>query len=229
MNIDNTEKGIGWFERVLALVDKYKIKHFIKAAFVVLLIAGIVGFIKNPLWAWNKMEEIKDKQHKELMDTRLENSGKIQAAIDKLLYKTNASRVIVMEYHNSTTSLQGVPYLKGTAVFEGLNENVRPVSDQYKDIILTLVPFASHLSEVNYWYGNTEDMKYLDKSLCYKLLSNGTNHFAAATIEGINGPIGVLIVSFEGVDELHNCEEIRNRVVHTALEIGVLMELRNKR
>ena len=63
MDIDNTEKGIGFFERVLALVDKYKIKHFIKAAFVVLLIAGIVGFIKNPLWVRNKMEDIKEKQH----------------------------------------------------------------------------------------------------------------------------------------------------------------------
>lgn len=46
MNIDNTEKGIGFFERVLALVDKYKIRHFIKAAFVILLIAAIVGFIE---------------------------------------------------------------------------------------------------------------------------------------------------------------------------------------
>ena len=49
MDIDNTDKGIGFFERVLVLIDKYKIKHFIKAAFVILLIAGIVGFIKNPM------------------------------------------------------------------------------------------------------------------------------------------------------------------------------------
>lgn len=227
--IDNTERGIGWFEKILKLVEKYNVWHFIKTGFVILFIAGIIGIINNPLWLWEKMEKIKDEHHKELMDNRMENSSKIQSSIDRLLYKVNASRVVVIEYHNSTTSIQGVPYLKGTAVFEALNDNIRPVSDQYKDVILTLIPFVKHLSDMGYWCGDTEDMKYMDKSLCYKLLSNGANHFAASTIDGINGPIGLIIVSFENLDELHSCEDIKNRLLHTSLEIGVLMELQKKR
>lgn len=225
--MEKLEKGVGLIERILASIEKYKITTILKAVVILLIIAGAIGFISNPTYLMDIYETHQSKIHKTMMDERIKNSSKIQSSIDRLLYTTNASRVIIIEYHNSTSSLYGVPYLKGTAIFEALNNGIIPVSNQYKDVILTLVPFVSHLSQIGYWCGDTEEMKQLDKSLYYRLLSNNTNHFASVKLENEDGVIGIMFISFEGLDDIHSCEDVKNKVIRTAHEVGVL--LKNKR
>ena len=225
--MEKLEKGVGLLDKALSLVEKYKLRTIFKGIFIILLIAGVFGFISNPTYLVDLYEAQQSKIHKTMMDERIKNSNKIQSSIDRLLYTTNASRVVIIEYHNSTSSLYGVPYLKGTAIFEALNDGIIPVSNQYKDVILTLVPFVYHLSQIGYWCGDTEEMKQLDKSLYYRLLSNNTNHFAAVKLENEDGVIGIMFISFEGVDDIHSCEDVKNKVIRTAHEVGVL--LKNKR
>ena len=54
---------------------------------------------------------------------------------------------------------------------------------------------------------------------------NGTEHFAASVIEGVDKPIAILIVSFKNIDSIHNCEMIRKQVEHLSLEVALLLEL----
>ena len=55
--------------------------------------------------------------------------------------------------------------------------------------------------------------------------SNGTEHFAACLIEGVDKPLALLFVSFKTVANEHNCSIIRENIRHIVLEQALLLEL----
>ena len=88
------------------------------------------------------------------------------------------------------------------------------------------MPFITHLFKNGYWCGNVDDLTEIDKALAFKLKSNGTEHFTACVIEGIDKPLAILIVSFDKQpDEHHNCNLNRENIRHVAMELSVIFEV----
>ena len=226
--MENVEKGIGFLEKALGMVEKYKISTILKGVFIILIIAATIGFINNPTWIFEKYDEWKTKQHNEQLELRLTNTNKINTLLNKAVYKMGVDRIIILETHNGNTGIGGLPFAKCTATFEVLNDHTYPVASQYQEVNLSLMPFASFLFENGYWCGDISELKSIDKTLYHKMASNGTTHFAAAVIEGIDAPLAFVFVSFNKIDELHSCQEIRENIRHLSLEIALLLEL-NKR
>lgn len=224
-NIDNTTTALGWFEKVLDLADKYRIRTILKSAFIILLIAGTVGFIKNPTWIFEKYSEWQDKQHIEKLAHRLEHNEKLHIMTEKLMYKVNADRVLLLELHNGNTGLGGFPFAKCSATYEALQDGVIPVAHQYQDLNLSLMPFASTLFDNGYWCGDTQDLKDIDKALCYRMLGNDTSHFAGILIQGVDKPLAFLFVKFKDVASEHDCAEIKRVIEDNAFQIALLLEL----
>lgn len=224
-NIENTSTAIGWFERVLDLADKYRITTILKSVFIILLIAGTVGFIKNPTWIFEKYQDWQDKQHIEKLAHRLEHNEKLHIMTEKLMYKVNADRVLLLELHNGNTGLGGFPFAKCSATYEALNDGIVPVAHQYQDLNLSLMPFASKLFDEGYWCGDTQDLKEIDKALCYRMLGNDTSHFAGIVIQGVDKPIAFLFVKFKDIGDEHNCDEIKRIIQENAFQIALLLEL----
>jgi hypothetical protein len=224
-NIENTSTAIGWFERVLGMADKYRITTVLKSVFIILLIAGTVGFIKNPCWIFEKYQEWQDKQHIEKLAHRLEHNEKLHIMTEKLMYKVNADRVLLLELHNGNTGLGGFPFAKCSATYEALNDGIVPVAHQYQDLNLSLMPFASKLFDEGYWCGDTQDLKEIDKALCYRMLGNDTSHFAGIVIQGVDKPIAFLFVKFKDIGDEHNCDEIKRIIQENAFQIALLLEL----
>lgn len=224
MNLDNTEKGLGIFDRVLGMVEKYKIKTILKGIVITLLIAGTIGFINNPTWIFEQYSNWEKTQHQEQLELRLNNTNKINHLLDKALYRMGVDRIILLECHNGITGVGGLPFAKCSATFETLNDGIYPVANQYQEVNLSLMPFSSFLFENGYWCGDVDDLKILDKGLYHKMAGNGTTHFAACVIEGVDNPLAFMFVSF-ATDVEHDCEEIRNNIRHLSLELALLLEL----
>lgn len=225
-NIDNNIKTTSLLERVLTLIKTYTLWDFIKA-FVIMTIMALFTFcLTNPSKVVDYFEKAKEKEHTTLLEHRATQNIRIQKITDKLLYTTSASRVEVIELHNGAIANGGLPFLKATATFENVADNVIPISNQYRDVSLSLIPFASYLSINGYWFGNTEEMKHLDKSLCYRLLSNNTTHFCAVKITDGVKTIGFLFVSFNELPVNHNCNQIKELVSQSATEIGILLSIK---
>lgn len=223
--LENTDKGLTLVERVLGLVKKYSIFDFIKSFFLILIIAGLVGFISHPTYIFEKYQEWQEKEHAERIEKRMKNNEKLHIMSEKLLYKVGAKRVMILELHNGLENNAGMPFSKCSATYEALNENVKPIADQYQNTNLSLMPFASYLFEKGYWCGDVDDLKDIDRGLYFKMKSNETEHIAACVVEGVEKPLAFIFVSFDAIDEKHQCTEVRENIRHIALESALLLEL----
>lgn len=226
-NINNTDKGIGWLERVMVLVSKYSVLQFLKAFLIILIIFCLVGFISNPTYIFEKYKEWDNQQHQLEMIEGEKNNLIIQSEIESLLWRTNADRVLLLSYHNTKSSLTGVPYIYLTAINEYIADGVKPVAEGYNSIKTSLYPMISYIGQKSFFCGDIEELKVIDKALAYRMEGNDVKHLAMLQIEG-DLPLGVLVVTFtEDMDNQHDCKEIEELIRKSALKIGVLLENKN--
>lgn len=224
-NLENTEKGLGFLDKALGMVERYKMVTVFKAIFIILLTSATIAFVNHPTWIFEKYQEWQEKEHTEKLAHRLQHNEKLHILAEKLLYKVNADRVLLLELHNGNTGLGGFPFAKCSATYEALQDGVVPVAHQYQELNLSLMPFASKLFDEGYWCGDTQDLKEIDKALCYRMLGNDTSHFAGVLIQGVEKPLAFLFVKFKDIGDQHNCEEIRRIINENALQIALLLEL----
>lgn len=226
---ENINNGLGWLEKALNIVEKYKLITIFKGIFVVLLISLTIAFLKNPTFIFERYEAWKKREHDERIELRQQNNRKLQNLTEKILYKIDADRILICETHNGLENSNGLPFSKCSATYEALNDNILPVASQYQNVNLSLMPFASYLFEHKYWCGDVEELENIDRALYHKMAGNGTNHFAAIVVEGIdNKPLAFVFISFQNIPDGHDCEEVRKIAEYTKVETAVLLEL-NKR
>ena len=226
LKITDTGLYLGWLESALNLVKQHGITKILIVTFLISLISTYFYIIFNPEAAFDAYDRWKQITHTELFDLRMENAPKIQNLIDKLTFKVDASRTMVLELHIGSDGVGGLPFTKCSATYESLNIGAHPVASQYQNQNMSLIPFATFIFDKGYWYGNTDELLQLDRALYHKMKSNNTEHLAACVIEGIDKPLAILIVSFEKIpDEAHNCDEIRENIRHIAMELSVFLEV----
>lgn len=63
-------------------------------------------------------EKTIEKTHVELLEVRRRINIEINTMLERVMYKTNASRAYVFEFHNGLTGLGGLPFLKMSNTYE---------------------------------------------------------------------------------------------------------------
>lgn len=226
--MEKIDKGLNWIDRTLSIVEKYKFKTIFKAIGVLLIVAAVAGFIMNPTWLFDQYRAWADNQHDDDMLTREQVDIKVHGIVDKLNYRTNSSHVVVLEFHNGTESNGGLPFRKMSATYEAVNVGIMPMADDYQEINLSLIPFATHIKSQGYWCGNIDELEEIDRAFCYRLKSNGVEHFSACLIEGVDKPLAILMVLYDKNYVTHECEGVRENTRHCALELALLLELNQR-
>ncbi|MBO5471530.1 MAG: hypothetical protein J5976_03715 [Bacteroidales bacterium] len=223
--INNQEESLGFLERVLKICDQYSVWKIIKALLILMMVSYVCYFAFNPEKIFELYDKYREKEHAELLKKRLDNTPQIQLHCERLLRDANADRVLFLELHNGTNSTGGLPFYYASASCEALAENIRPVADQYADVSLSLLPFSSYLFQHDYFSGDVEDLKNIDKSLMYRLMSNDVTHCAMAVVEGVDKPVGLLVLTYTTAVD-HHCPETKKLMEHTALKLALLAEVK---
>lgn len=230
--MENKEKitiGFEWFDRLLLIAEKYKIRTIFKAVFILFIMGASVGFILNPTWVFEQYEKWKKKEHDKEMELRLNNNEKLHIIIERLMFKIDADRILLLECHNGGSNINGLPFAKISAIYETLNDSILPISQDYQQQQLSLYPFSNYLLNNKYFYGDTEELLEIDKGLYYKFKSHNINHFACYVLYGVdNKPIAFLLVGYEKLTEKHNCKQIKELIVEEGLQMRLLLELNKK-
>jgi len=225
MNKENVELGLGWFDRLLQVAEKYKIRTIFKAVLILLIICASVGFVLNPTWIFEQYDKWNDKQHQKDIELRINNNEKLHILCERLMFKVNAERVMLLELHNSGSNINGLPFVKCSAIYESLNDSVFPISSQYQQQQLSLIPFSTYLFKNKYFCGDTEKLLDIDRGLYFKMKSNNANHFACCVIEGVEKPIAFLFVTFKKIDDNHDCNFVKKTILEESLKMSLLLEL----
>ena len=220
--MENIDKGLGWLDRALEIVEKYKLRTIAKAVAIILVIAALIGFLQNPTWIFEKYEEYKKKEHSERVEIAMKNSQLIQYEIDALRMKTNASRVVLLTFHNQKQTLSGVPYIYLTAQNESLDYGITPVAEKYEVLKCSLYPFVNYIIQNEYFAGDIDSLASIDKALAYRMMGNDVTHCSIMNIEGEN-LLGVLVITYTDDCENHNCKDVEMIVRKSATKIGILL------
>lgn len=220
-NLDNMDKGLGWVEKVLALIKQYKLIDFIKAFAVIMIAFCMVSFILAPEKVFERFEEWRKKEHTERVEIAMRNSQLIQYELETVRERTGADRAILLTFHNQKQSLNGVPYIYLTAQNESLAYGIVPVAEKYEVLKCSLYPFVNYIIKNNYFSGDIEELATIDKSLAYRMMGNDVKHTAFVNIEG-DTLLGVLVLTYTEKPN-HNCKQIETHIRKSATKIGILL------
>ena len=147
----------------------------------------------------------------------------IQNELETLRERVGASRVLLLSYHNTTSSLVGVPYIFLTAEAESIGSNIHPVAEGYERVKTSLYPFVNYLNRETYFSGDIEDLRDIDKSLAYRMEGNDVQHFAAMNIEG-EQPLGVLFITYTyKPGEKHKCGDVKDMILRSAGRLAIYL------
>ena len=191
-------------DTLVALKEIRWVHVLILFAIVIILLSGAGGLAyiyaqKGATEAVSAQLAIQEQIHDYEMNLRMENSAALNNVVMQLMYETKADRVLLAEYHNGSSNVSGVPFLKWSVTFEAFTDEMEfGVANEYQQQQITLYPFITHIGE-NYLYrGFVEtDLKAIDKSYAYKLLSHRIEYIIVSQIVNNKGSkCGMLILEY---------------------------------
>jgi len=190
------ENKLNWFGKVLEWVDKYGLLKIFKAGIGLIFISYVMVITLNPSIVYNKVVTYIEQTHNSKTIARNEATLKIKYKLKELLQSTNADRAWVIEYHNGTTGLGGLPFTYGVMNAEEVKPGIRPVSSHYKDFLLSDYTSIIEFSKNDGWFGNIDSLEADDPRLYYAFKSNRVNEIAVFYLKTEDKDIGILGLSF---------------------------------
>ena len=197
---------------------------------IVLMSVGVVSYITAQRGASDAVKaqlELQKKIHDYEMSLRMKNSAALNNAITQLMFETNADRVMLAEYHNGSSSVSGIPFLKWSVTFEAFKDEMGyGVANEYQQQQITLYPFLSHIGENYLFRGFVDtDLKNIDKSYAYKLLSHGIEYIIVSQIVNDNGSkCGMLILEYTDASVINEFI-VKQRLHKASQECAALLTL----
>lgn len=221
--IEVVDKGLGVFERLVNFFGQHSVWEILKTLFLSVLIGYTIYLSLNPDIIFSAYEKWKKTEHTEAIENSMKNSVLIQNELETLRERVGAQRVLLLSYHNTTSSLVGVPYIFLTAEAESIGSGTHPVAEGYERVKTSLYPFVNYLNRETYFCGDIEELRGIDKALAYRLEGNDVRHFAAMNIEG-EQPLGVLFISYtEEMGESHKCSDVKDMILRSAGRLAIYL------
>lgn len=203
---------------------------FLAVVLIILTAVGAVSYICADRAANDAVQaqlEMQQKIHDYEMNMRLENSTSLNNLVVQLMYETNADRVLLAEYHNGSSNLSGIPFLKWSVTFESFRDEMGfSVANDYQQQQITLYPFITHIGE-NYLYrGFVEtELKDIDKSYAYKLLSHRIEYIIVSQIVNDRGSkCGMLILEYTDASVIDEYV-VKQKIHRASQECAALLTL----
>lgn len=224
LDMNDGEKMVGWFERIVMIVDKHGwLKVLSVFAFVVFMVASLM--FMNAIDNQNVMErwiEKKETEHAIGKDIRQKIDPKVSESMIKILYTMQADRVSILEMHNGKENMTSLPFLYCDMTYEKTLDGVPYVSEEYENLNMSKFSFPDYLYKNKYFIGEIETIYAIDKKLAMRLETNNVKYCGIALIR-TNIDIGFLMVSFSEKPKMDDTE-ILSDLLYYVQEIGTYLD-----
>lgn len=146
----------------------------------------------------DEREQIDKTQHLSEMDNRLGMSPKVNEYLLEAMYEVNADRASVIELHNGTNSIGGVPFIFGEMTYERVRNGILHSDESYARMVLSRYTFPQYMIKNNIFHGSISELKGIDSRLSQNLLTDSTTYIVIYQLYGHDSPIGYCVFSWCG-------------------------------
>lgn len=216
-------------ERFLGMIEKFGIRKIFEAMLLVVLFVFLTMFAFNPDKVFSAYDNYKEAQHTERMTERLDNTPLVQAALDEYRHKVDASRVAVFELHNSTNSLEGMPFLFASMTYESINQGLMSAAMEFDNVRLSLYPICTYLRKHNVWYGKVDDLESVDYIAWQRLKILNAKYVAFRMLENDKVPYAVVVSVFNEGMEIGDVEYVKEESYKMTYKINGLLSVKSKK
>lgn len=223
---------LSFFERAVKIVDKYgTFKVIISIVLFALFLLVTVG---TPIITKYSMEKSIDaaEKNKELTHIRdLENRREVQpqiySVLDNLLESTKADRAFIIELHNGSQNINGVPFLHGTVTYERVREGVENIDEEYQNLSLSRFESSIYMHNNLHFVGSVKDLAKIDKKIAAKLTSNQVSYVAVTTLHDGEKEWGWFGILYSEGSNIPSKEKMLNELLISSQTIsGILVNVR---
>lgn len=223
---------IGLLDPIIKLFHKYGTTKVIGClvivsciAYTVISISNIENVVKNAL-----IEEdyrVK-KEHDAAMELRRNNNPKISQLMLDIMYKYNADRVSVIEFHNGTNNPSGLPFIYGEMTYEYVKDGIMHVDENYVKVNLSRYQLPFTLEKSKFYFGSADDIEKIDPKYAEKLKFEGTQYIAGYVLYGKNNELGYFGLSWVENQPPLDLTNMMADLGVTARKISILLDVGKK-
>ena len=222
------EVGFGPLEKMLKLLSKYGAWNIVKA--IMLIVAFLVV-----MWTMTQIDTIfenviikqnteKVEQHETVLKRRSEIKPKIDLILKNTLEELNADRVFVIEMHNGTNSLSGLPFVYCEMTYETCRKGIMRVDDEYGSVVLSRYSLPYYMNENQTYVGSVDELEELDPKLAHRMRDNGTAYICVANMYSLDSYIGYVGIGYAEGSEPADPEKLKIEVFKLSQRISILLD-----
>jgi len=211
-----------FIEKMLELINKYSIVKIFKALFVVVISVIVLYVIFNPEKIFERAMAMIEATHNKKIELRKTVDKFVNSEITTALQQFQANRVLVMEYHNGSNNLSGLPFLYFTCRYERVY-NTFNVDTDYDKVPTNKYPFISYVDQYNIWIGDMNELATIDTRLAAKMKENNTEYMAIISLKTVKKKIGLFCVTYDHIPNIDQ-KNLKNNLNQYSNKISQLLD-----
>lgn len=210
---------VGIFEKAVNVVDKYGSWKIFQAIIYLGLFIFIIFYIpaitkvsveRITMESIENSDKQKEEAHLKNIEKRKEIQPQIYSTLTSIMNDTKSDRVFIVELHNGSNNLNGVPFLHGSVTYEKSKENLEAIDEEFQNLTLSRFDMASYLHEHYTFIGSIAEMEKIDKKLSLKLRMSGAKFIAITTLHNGANEWGWFGVIYNSEDAIPSDIDIMN-------------------
>ena len=180
------------------LIEVLKQYGIVGVIIIIVLLIILVSIYKFGPQIYDKWKHKEYEDHHKRMMHGIRKGPQVQSVLRKYLPLIKCDHLFVGEFHNGTSSIVGIPYMKLDIIFEHItpkfHENdcllVRLYENEY---VQTHDQLPGLLFQHNSIIYTLEELEYLDEQLYFRMKSRGVKVMALNLVYNTQGiPVGIV-------------------------------------
>ena len=230
-------ENLGFLEKAVKIVDKYGWWKVLQSICFVGLFLFFVYYIpavtkttvqQTTMETLQTVNKNKEEEHLKNIEIRRQLQPQIDATLTDLLKKTSADRAFIIELHNGSNNINGVPFLHGSVTYDTAVEGLDIIDEEYQNLSLSRFEMSTYLHNNFDFIGSIEELKKIDKKLAVKLASNDVKYVAMSTLHNGNKEWGWFGVLYNRSNDIPSEKALLNHMLITAQTITQEMNILKK-
>ena len=223
-NKKNPTEMLTWLTQMVSLISNHGLWKILVSIVTLAFSIVIINVALDPSVVFETWEKYISTKHTAGIEYRINIDPKINKIITEMRDSLRASRVFILEPHNGTYNLNGLPFWYLNMTQEVVKNDLFEIKRHYNDIEANDFPLAYKVYREHEWAGTVNDLALIDKRLSKLMIANDAEYLVIVSMNGVNNFLGFIGITFIEGDTIPN-EKLIDRYLHdSAQRIGNLLD-----